>query len=196
MQQRRLQSSIMIGCLSLALCVGAALTHSQAQAAGKGPYYAEPAWDQKIEPAQRFLVMTDWNSEAVLDRETGLVWEKTPTATPVENPTSWLNARLTCANKSVGGRKGWRLPSMPELASLVDPTVTPAPTLPPGHPFTNVQSASYWSATANSDVSIGGVPAYAWGVTFDGGVVFSTGKTGIDIFRAWCVRGGMNADAY
>ena len=43
--------------------------------------------------------MTDWNSVAVLDRETGLVWEKTPTTSPVANPTSWLNARLTCANK-------------------------------------------------------------------------------------------------
>jgi len=175
------------------LLAGVALTASPAQAATKGPYYAEPAWDQKLEPVQRFLVMTDWNSEAVLDRETGLVWEKTPTSTPVANPTSWLNARLTCANKSVGGRKGWRLPSIPELASLIDPNVTPGPTLPPGHPFTTgVQSADYWSATTNADDPTGA----AWFVFFGDGGVGLDGKTGIDTFRAWCVRGGMNADAY
>ena len=55
--------------------------------------------------------------------------------------------RQHCPNKNVGGRKSWRLPSFPELASLIDPS-NANPTLPTGHPFTNVQSAHYWSATA------------------------------------------------
>jgi hypothetical protein len=65
----------------------------------------------------------------------------------------------------------------------------PGPTLPPGHPFLNVQSSNYWSAS-----SIAGTPALAWSVLFDNGVVNTFNKTGSS--HAWCVRGGMNADQY
>ena len=57
--------------------------------------------------------LTAFNSDAVLDKETGLVWEKSPATTAGTSSS----ARSTCANKAVGGRKGWRLPSMPELAT-------------------------------------------------------------------------------
>ena len=102
-------------------------------------------WDRKIKSAkQRFKVLTEFNSEAVLDRETGLVWERKPST---EN-MAWSNARLFCAQKAVGGRGGWRLPSFSELASLVDPGITSsAPRLPIGHPFIDVQPDTYWSAT-------------------------------------------------
>jgi hypothetical protein len=97
-------------------------------------------WDQALPAAQRFVVLAAFNSDAVLDRETGLVWEKSPAVTP----HTWSNARFHCANRNVGGRKGWRLSSFAELSSLVDPSVAPpGPTLPPGHPFMNVQSAGY-----------------------------------------------------
>ena len=43
---------------------------------------------------------------------------------------------------TVGGTKGWRLPSVAELASLVDPANS-NPALPTGHPFSNVQSPFY-----------------------------------------------------
>ena len=51
-----------------------------------GPYYAEPSWDQKLQcdtqaTCPRFIVLSNWNSEAVLDRETGLVWEQSPSTT-------------------------------------------------------------------------------------------------------------------
>jgi hypothetical protein len=172
------------------LLAATALMAGPAQAASSnGPYYAEPAWDQKLAPATRFVVLLDWSSQAVLDRETGLVWEQAPQMTTA----TWFTARNTCPNKTTGNRKGWRLPSMHELASLVDPSVTPGPILPAGHPFTNVQSASYWSASTSADVA-----ADAWGVNFGdglfGGAVFSTPKTSIR--QVWCVRGGMNADVY
>jgi len=187
MQQRMRRRGFTIGLISLGLLATAALTASPAQAANKGPYYAEPAWDQKVEPATRFLVMTDWNSEAVLDRETGLVWENTPTTT-LATPQSWLNARFTCANSAVGGRKGWRLPSLPELASLVDPSVaSPGPTLSSGHPFLNVQSTNYWSASAHAEN-----PALMWGVGFGNGAVLGLSKAFDQ--RAWCVRSGTNAE--
>lgn len=104
-----------------------------------GPYYAEPSWDQKLPASTRFVVLSDWNNNAVLDRETGLVWEKSPDATT----HIWNQARFQCSSRTTGGRKGWRLPSVHELASLVDPSVAPpGPTLPPGHPFLNLPPAS------------------------------------------------------
>jgi hypothetical protein len=108
------------------------------------------SWDRRIDKAQRrFKLISEFNSEAVLDKETGLVWERSPNKTAV----TWPNARLMCAQKAVGGRGGWRLPTFNELASLVDPAVTDPtiPRLPTGHPFLDVQAASYWSATTFVD---------------------------------------------
>lgn len=141
-------------------------------------------WDQALPVSQRFVVLPAFNSDAVLDKETGLVWEKSPQTTAVSSS----NVRLTCANKAVGGRKGWRLPSLPELASLVDPSVaSPGPTLSSGHPFLNVQSTNYWSASAHAEN-----PALMWGVGFGNGAVLGLSKAFDQ--RAWCVRGGMNAE--
>lgn len=141
-------------------------------------------WAQALPAAQRFVILMAFNSDAVLDKETGLVWERSPQTTAVSSS----NVRLTCANKAVGGRKGWRLPSLPELASLVDPSVaSPGPTLSSGHPFLNVQSTNYWSASAHAEN-----PALMWGVGFGNGAVLGLSKAFDQ--RAWCVRGGMNAE--
>ena len=118
-------------------------------------------------------------------RSTGLVWEKTLET----NQVSWADARAACADKDVGGRKGWRLPSIFELASLMDLSMSTGPTLPLGRPFTNVQMDVYWSAT-----TVAGTPNSAWLVFFDTGKVLHGFKT--ITFHAWCVRGGMNADQY
>lgn len=114
------------------------------------------------------------------------MWEKSQ-----QTPTVIWNVALgTCISKNVGGRKGWRLPPIPELASLIDPSVgSPGPTLPPGHPFLNVLTPSYWSATTDYDG-----PTIAWHADFNLGDVGGTFKTGSN--RVWCVRGGMNAEQY
>jgi len=141
-------------------------------------------WDQALAVPQRFVVLTAFNNEAVLDKETGLVWEKSPQTGGV----AWSNARLTCANKAVGGRKGWRLPSLTELASLVDPSVdSPGPTLPSDHPFLKVQSTNYWSASEHAENS-----TLRLGVGFKDGMALGLNKAFDQ--RIWCVRGGMNAD--
>ena len=104
---------------------------------------------------------------------------------------TWVGARFTCINKKVGGQKGWRLPVIAELASLIDPSVAaPGPTLPAGHPFTNVQSLLYWSASTDTENA-----TLAWLVYFFNGNVNSGSKAGSNPF-VWCVRGGSNADAY
>jgi Protein of unknown function (DUF1566) len=104
------------------------------------------AWDTKIANG-RFKLLQDFNNEAVLDKETGLVWERQPSNLTFK----WPNARLFCAQKGVGGRGGWRLPAFYELASLVDPAVQVGPQLPAGHPFLQVQASDYWTDTQFAD---------------------------------------------
>jgi hypothetical protein len=163
------------------------LAAGPAAADAVGPYYAAPSWDQTLPAATRFIVLSNFNSEAVLDRETGLVWEKSPVASAI----SWPLARVVCTTRTVGGRKAWRLPSFSELASLIDPAVAnPGPMLPPGHPFTNIQTnGSYWSATTSADNPVG-----AWGVQFFDGNVLQFQKIGSAY--VWCVRSAGALDNY
>ncbi len=208
MQQQRRRSGLILGLLALGLLAGVALTAHPAQAAdssidpdvsspgplaaGLGPYYALPSWDRKMGAANRFVVLTDWNSEAVLDKETGLVWEKTPS---VGQSSPWFDALAHClTSTTVGNRKGWRLPLVQELASLIDPSVASGPTLPPGHPFVLAPAPGfYWTATRNASN-----PSNAWNVNFGNGAVLDDAAiTDFTIAGyAWCVRGGNNAEAY
>ena len=55
-----------------------------------------------------------------MDNNTGLVWEQSPVHDHA--PPTWSEARTQCFDKNVGGTRGWRLPSVPELASLIDPS--------------------------------------------------------------------------
>jgi hypothetical protein len=182
--------------VALGLLAGVALTASPAQAqAVDGPYYAMPSWDRKMAPFKRFVVLLNWDIEAVLDKETGLVWEKTPTGFA----TFWSNAVNTCTqHRATGNHYGWRLPSVHELASLIDPSaaaVATGLTLPPGHPFVIAPPTLndvHWSATTNADN-----PSFAWFVNLRDGVVHDLGaKVGGPNGFVWCVRGGMNADRY
>jgi hypothetical protein len=164
------------------------LTAPPAQAVdAPGPYYAEPAWDQILPVETRFVVLTNWGSKAVLDKETGLVWERSPNVIP----QTWFGARSICTGRRTGNRIGWRLPSMPELASLVDSNNS-HPVLPTSHPFTGVQTSfPYWSATTNAEF-----PTFAWVVNFNNGVVGNHFFDKTSEIFTWCVRGGMNADQY
>ena len=144
------------------------------------------SWSHLLPPGERFVVLADFNDEAVLDRNTGLVWEKSPLNAVVQ----WGGARYSCADRAIGNQYAWRLPSFAELASLIDRSGgSSGPTLPLGHPFAGVQPAGYWSASTNAVNT-----ANAWIVDFAYGRVISTAKT--DTQRIWCVRGGMNADQY
>jgi hypothetical protein len=93
------------------------------------------SWDDQIpNPSNRFTVLSEFNNQAVLDRETQLVWERSPTG-----PITWRNAIIHCFNMSLGGRKGYRLPTIEELTTLVDTRAGTPTFLPVGNPFENVQ---------------------------------------------------------
>ncbi len=151
------------------------------------------SWDSKILNAgTRFQVLPEFGGEAVLDKETQLVWQQLPAKTLHD----WSDARFQCTSRTTGGRKGWRLPSVHELNSLIDPSVSaPGPALPPGHPFANFPSSFYWSATTvAADPTLPDSTAHAWAVHFGTGFVGTHLKG--NPLGAWCVRGGMNADQY
>jgi hypothetical protein len=175
---------LVLGGLFLAVCGG-----GEAQAGAQGAPADLPGVTQSqgkpLPAAQRFVILPAFNNEAVLDKETGLVWERSP------QPTSarWIAARRICMEKNVGGQKGWRLPSLQELTSLVDPSIAPpGPTLPPGHPFLTVQSTVYWTATRVDEDAKG-----SWAVHFGlgGGSTFINWAHSV---QSWCVRDGTNVD--
>ena len=139
---------------------------------------ATPSWYQILSTVERFeLVM---NNEAVLDRETGLVWQR-DTSDTVYN---WTTAHTICYMATIGGRKGWRLPTIDELATLVDPTEF-SPSLPDGHPFTNVKSNYYWSSTPSATYP----DIEAWLASFSNGYFTDSNKGNSTYVRA--VRSGQ-----
>jgi hypothetical protein len=204
--KRRLKHAFGLVVVAL-LALGAGPAGAATTAAG--PYYANPSWDQQLSSSTRFVVLSNWNNAAVLDRETGLVWEQSPSTVSIGARSS---ARDHCNELATGGRAGWRLPTIQELQSLKDPSVTD-PTgisnilaLPAGNPFTNVKSqvavlppgtiasAYYWTDNVVADF-----PNDTWAVTFDASFSGTSGQGGLAFAGTgptfvWCVRGGASAD--
>lgn len=122
---------------------------------------------------------------AVLDMETGLTWERTPSNTY----TQWLNSIDACLQKYVGNRGGWRLPRAEELFSLIDNS-TGFPRLPASHPFTGLQDATcyYSTTTVATDAT------KVWGLSSDLVQNMHTPCqvpiSGGGYALYWCVRGG------
>jgi hypothetical protein len=124
-----------------------------------------------------FCVM---NGEAVLDRETGLVWQQTITA----GGLNWTSARLACRHATTGDRRGWRLASLAELSSLIDPDgLTSNP--PAGHPFSGlpVTDNEFWTGEHLDGF------AGAWAVRIGAAPYFITSYVDSTPLRVWCVRG-------
>ena len=170
-----LESRLSVAAILVALVVGLV---SQQAAAG-----TFPSWDSQFNGPARFVVLNQFGGAAVLDKETGLVWEQSPSTSTF----TWEAAQFRCNPLTTGNRLGWRIPTIQELASLVDPTQS-NPTLPSGHPFSSVQSSPYWSATAFAGDTNG-----AWELNFLNGSMGLESKDGFHNF-VWCVRGGQGVD--
>ena len=122
---------------------------------------------------ERFSVVM--NGAAVKDNQTGLIWEQEPD----REHDVWSRSNERCAAKDVGGQKGWRGPSVEELKSLIDPAQRD-PSLPLGHPFSNIKSEIYWTSTPDPKDDI-----VAWQVSFFSGEPVTDQKSGTR--RMWCV---------
>lgn len=120
--------------------------------------------------------------KAVLDRGTGLVWERSPSSSVY----SWYDALQSCYTKSAGNRLGWRPPSVAEMQSLFDVS---ADALPDNHPFIFSPSipTELWTATTNRNANA------TWITSADPATTNSGPKSGTRAI--WCVRGSGGYDA-
>jgi hypothetical protein len=139
-------------------------------------------WGQTYAPADRFVSVL--GGAAFCDKATGLVWDGSPDPNA---QTSWQSAISHCTQRTVGGQRGFHLPMIEQLTSLLPLLAGDLNSTTSDGPFTDVQSAVYWSATA-----FAGDPAFVWGVNLGTGGVLGFGK-GVSS-RAWCVRGGQAYD--
>ncbi len=103
-------------------------------------------------------------NQAKRDNETRFVWDRVLDSTGGFNGDGsrpWAAGGVAainyCFNRETGGRKGWHMPMLTQLATLVDKTVTGVDgngrpvKLPDGHPFVGVKSRHYWAATTNAE---------------------------------------------
>jgi len=140
-----------------------------------------PVQDSDTEPvrcvrlSQGGGVLTSHSLNAVSDGRTGLIWQKTASAA-----MTWANALAYCESLSLDGNSDWRLPSLKELATIVDDTVT-NPSI--SALFTDRPAEGFWTSSP-----VPTVPTAAYAISFNTG-----GSIGIDnphtsSFRARCVR--------
>lgn len=129
---------------------------------------------------------------AVRDNETGLVWQRFVNLERFE----WGAAVEHCASKEIASRFGWHLPSIEQLASLLDNSGTGTVALPDGNPFVGIEGSNWWSATVEVNRSTGS-PPLAWIVVTappPNGLVGTQPITPADRNTVICVRGGGTYD--
>ncbi len=154
-----------------------------------------PAWSQTLQcdttACPRFeLVM---GGVAVLDHETGLVWQRTVAAAPT---WTWAGAVNQCNYANTGDRWGWHLPTVEQLLTLNTrrPGGDVAPKLPEGHPFIGVSpdpQVFYWTASTYT-----GAPYSAYRFSFGAAGVIDRllGDYKWQEHLIWCVRGGQTVN--
>lgn len=124
-------------------------------------------------PAERYQVNNDGT---VQDKITGLLWKRCSegqSGASCNNGTAvtytWWNAMALAADTDFAGAKGWRLPTITELATLLEYQCTmPAINMKmfPATPATN-----FWSATPYAGYVNG-----AWNLNFNDGVHDNSSK--------------------
>jgi hypothetical protein len=118
-----------------------------------------PAWSRALsttgaDPCNTPRFTCVLSGSAVLDQETGIVWQRAPNTAAA---LSFTDAAVRCATAEVGNRYGWRLPRFQELTTLFDDSgVNPNPSLPANHPFTlTTQVGYFWTFTGfGSDIAV------------------------------------------
>jgi hypothetical protein len=119
----------------------------------------------------------DNGKDTVADTETGLMWQKSNSAL-----MTWGNALRYCENLTIGSYNDWRLPTIQELASLVDYDEY-NPAIDKDY-FPDTMSFHYWSSTTHVKF-----PFYARYVNFHGGLANSADRSKWKYVRA--VRSGL-----
>jgi hypothetical protein len=115
-------------------------------------------------------------ADVIVDKVTGLEWQKHTTATAFKQPA----AIAFCQTQLTGGHGGWRLPTAVELVSLIDFTKKPMGT---NDAFAFDALTRLWSST------LAGNPSTGMGVGFDDYPLTFLVNI-VDSFPVRCVRTG------
>jgi len=129
-------------------------------------------------PAVAANVRYTTSNGTVLDTKTKLTWQQSFS----DSRMTWAAAKSYCAGLgSALGGSGWRLPTIKELQTLVDVSVSPGPTIDTtAFPYTPATS-DFWSSTPAS-----ANPSAAWVVLFSDG---NEGQSDMSqMLSARCVR--------
>jgi hypothetical protein len=144
-----------------------------------------PTWSLDMPANERFVPALPNHGSAVLDRETGLVWQSAPFMT--NNSQDFNYYDNLCRNGNWNNKSAWRLPTLNELRSLFIDYNTP-----PATPYFSINPAdhiAYWTITPDIND-----PDKVWYVDFSasGSGSHNTAlKTSTGIAGAWCVRGPL-----
>lgn len=128
---------------------------------------ARPAASPRCYPTTRFVAQ---GGELVLDTLTQLVWQQQASS----GTMNWAGAQSYCSSA------GFRLPTVKELSSLVDLTVTSGATINQTA-FPATPAVAFWTSSP-----FAGVSGYAWDVFFDYGN--NNNDIMISFQRVRCVR--------
>lgn len=111
----------------------------------------------------------------------GQTWSAGPSCSDSAGAMFWQDAMNYCDGLSYAGQDDWRLPSVKELATLVDASrFTPAVQ---ASAFPGSFSTYFWSSSSYANDG-----NLAWGVTFDGSAY--KGDKATAAYNVRCVRGG------
>ena len=126
------------------------------------------------------------NAQAVEDHQTGLIWQRCSWGLKGNDcdmgdvsQVPWQEALLIASTYSTEGCETWRLPSLVELNSFVEPKLIGVQTNQ--HYFLNTQAIWYWAATTFD-------PTKSWikVVSFADGSQFDSLATNSGVLRLVC----------
>ena len=180
-------------CASIVIGLFLAITAGSVTADSVGPYYATPSWDQTLPAASRYVKLSNFSNEAFLDRNTGLVWQIHPNQ--FFGAVDFVYAQNQCTIQAIGNQRGWRLPSITELNTLVIDPNTANERLDITNTGININSnnmVNIWSSTPNLLAAADGAIFYGIQLTPIGQVqVTAISKTAGSETAVMCVRGGV-----
>jgi hypothetical protein len=160
------------GCTALAtsMCSSGNVCERAAPASCLDPNWAEwpmpnAPWDV-MDGAPNATSYTDNGDQTVTDKVTGLMWQQTNTST-----FRFSNAKNYCTTLTLGGHTDWRLPTVIELASLVDIGV------PYSMSTTAMINTTFFPGTSNyrfwTSTLLAGSSIVAWYIDFYDGSIYN-----------------------
>jgi len=106
-----------------------------------------PARVQPFDAARKRVRFVDNGDGTVTDRKTNLMWIKNGRRMEFTSALTWWDAVKKSDDIKVGGHDDWRLPTIEEWRSLIDPNQE-YPAMVEPNPFENIVThMPYWSVT-------------------------------------------------